>query len=444
MKRNWKVVSSFLIALMLMTGCGEKEATNTNQTNNQNSNQGSNQDVSNQTSNQSTNQETAKTGIKIGTLGNFEDGKTVVSANGTHYLIDNTLQVLTSYTGIGTYIDGYIFKQDESSSKKHQIVDSTGNVVLSYEDGKEYEKVELVDNGCILTKREVEDWQSSQTFYGIYSLKDQKYVLKEETDKYENMKAYGDNMVSLDSTNKTFFNTKTQKTIQFKERVEGKFKDGYSIHTSIQYGSKNKIYLHIFKEDGTYKKVEIPYEDDDYSNISAHANGVVFIQDCHFNEKQETVCQSIIVDLETAKIVDLKNTYNNVTNDVSFNKEGYAMLVFANTGFNYYYTVIDKNGNRLFEPVKSNPDNSYLSSYDKNSPNVVHRTIYDGGYFITEQNGTYTVRDKNNQAILVSGANEKFDSITDRYIRVTVSNGTVTNGSYYKLLDGTIKDQIYQ
>lgn len=106
-----------------------------------------------------------KTAIEIDRTVDFDGDIAVVTHTsnfvGTHYVIDKTFNVLSSYEGNSTYVDGYMQIPDEEN-KKTNIIDINGNIVFSYGD-YDYEKVELVENGCIITTKQSDTYNSSNT-----------------------------------------------------------------------------------------------------------------------------------------------------------------------------------------------------------------------------------------------------------------------------------------
>ena len=125
---------------------------------------------------QITEQEEIKEAIEIDRAEDFDGDIAVVTHTsnfvGTHYVIDRNFKILSTYEGNSTYIDGYMQIRDEEN-KKTNIVDTRGNVVFTYGD-YEYEDVELVENGCIITTEQSDTYNSSNTVTGIYCLTENK------------------------------------------------------------------------------------------------------------------------------------------------------------------------------------------------------------------------------------------------------------------------------
>ena len=268
--------------------------------------------------------------------------------------------------------------------------------------------------------------------YGIYNLADKNFVLEESAENYSGMASFGKNMVKLNAEGTKFFNTKTNQTITYKQAVTSPFQDGYSVSLAVV---KNKPYLDIFTENGEYQRVALPFTDTEDS-LKTRTGSYAFIQSCN----AEKSCQSAIVNLATKEITNLKNQYHYVQNQVTFEEGGYALLVFTNEGGTYYYTVVDGKGTQQFEPVKSSPENRYLSSYDAKAPKIVDGKLYEGGYMIAYQDGTYRLLDKGNNEITIASEYETFEGITGGYLKVKAKEPGRALHYYYKNLKGEIAE----
>ncbi len=362
---------------------------------------------------------------EIAVVSNVENGKT------TYYVVDKDLIVLSSSTKKLTYVDGYAIVVDDEDKKKYNVVDVNQEVVYSYTTS-DYLSVTLVSNGCLLTKRKEDKWNSSKIVYGIYSIKDQRFVLEESDTNYSEMVSYGGDMVLLDAEKKKFFNTKTYQTVEFPNPVDIPFASGYATSTIVD---QDKNFLLVFLEDGTSKRIEIPYQDDDQKNLEARRSKYTLIQHCDTQDKT-TSCNSSVVNLETGEVINLENTYYEITNAVSFTENGYALLVFNNSGGTPYYVVINVEGKQQFEPVRCSSSNKYSSTYDETLPQVLEGKFYDGNYFITVQQDIYKILDFQNTEIIQSSEGERFEGITNGYVRTRYSERGHMDTYYYKNLKG--------
>ncbi len=403
MKKSFQVIVLAMAFLVLFTGCGKKKEKEV---------------------------ETGPKVVEITRVADFADGIAVVSNGNNYYVIDRDLKVLFQNNRKLTYVGGYALIDDPENRKKHSIINSKGEEVFSYTDS-DYQKITLVENGCMITERRDDNWDSSKMVYGIYNLSEKKYVLEESPDNYSKMVSFGENMIQLNEEGTKFFNTQTNQTVTYKVKVVNPFQDGYS--TSLYTDSKNQNYLDIFKDDGQYQRVSIPFGDTEDS-LKTRTGKYAFLQSC----TEANVCQSMIVDLETKEVINLKSQYHQVQNDVTFTEEGYALLVFTNEGGTYYYTVIDGKGNQQFEPVKSTPENRYLSTYDAKAPQIVDGRFYEGNYMISYQEGTYRLLDKDNKEVTVASEYETFEGITNGYIKVKAKEPGRAIRYYYKDLKGEL------
>ena len=252
-----------IIALVTLTGCSKTKQSEEKQ----------NEGVSENNKSESNTENENVTYLKIDRTENFDGETAVVSEtvnfSPVNYVIDKDFNVLCSYTGNSTYIDGFMQIED-SKNKKTNVVDVNGNVVFSYEDF-EYKNVELVDEGCLIVKKQVDTYNSANITTGIYSLKDKKYVL-EPNEKYVNaIRTYGDDMLIIDDSNTEFFNLKTKSIVKYSERVDREFKDGYSVDQDYD---DNGFYLKVFDDNGNVKEIKSLFGDID--DIQYSANGMLF------------------------------------------------------------------------------------------------------------------------------------------------------------------------
>ena len=109
--------------LLFLTGCGNDEVNNNNE----------------QNSNNNSTQQSISIDRAMDFYGDIAVVTQTINMVGTHYVIDKDYNVLYSYKGNSTYLDGYMQIPVENE-KKTNIVDKNGNVVFSYSD-YEYEKV---------------------------------------------------------------------------------------------------------------------------------------------------------------------------------------------------------------------------------------------------------------------------------------------------------------
>ena len=409
-----------MIALLLfLTGCGNDEVNNNNE---QNSNNNSTQQS-----------------ISIDRAMDFDGDIAVVTQTinmvGTHYVIDKDYNVLYSYKGNSTYLDGYMQIPVENE-KKTNIVDKNGNVVFSYGD-YEYEKVELVDNGFIITTKQNDTYNSSNTLTGVYSLAEQKYIIEPSEDYVGKIRTFGDDMLLLNDDGTEFLNLKTKSIVKYSEKVTEEFKDGYSV---IEDNDNFKVwYLKVFDDNGNIKRITAPYDEIVYGD--ENQNGMVFEITSYVyrdqssgNERGRTYCSIFNLEKGTAK--DLSNEFWIVSNKPHYTEEGYALVTFTNQGGTPYYTVIDKEGNKLFEPQKVN-DNSTFEADDNGEPRkIVSTDLSEDGYFIITDDGVYKVVDKNNNVVLTAEENEIFDGVTNNAVKVHWKKQGYYEQFYYKDLEG--------
>ena len=389
---------------------------------------------------QITEQEEIKEAIEIDRAEDFDGDIAVVTHTsnfvGTHYVIDRNFKILSTYEGNSTYIDGYMQIRDEEN-KKTNIVDTRGNVVFTYGD-YEYEDVELVENGCIITTEQSDTYNSSNTVTGIYSLTENKYLVEPSEEYVNKIRTFGDNMLVIDDDNTEFFNLETKSIVTYPERVTKEFKDGYSVEEDND--NYEIWYLKVFDDKGNVKRIQSPYTEEEIVYGREHANGMAFEVTTYIyrneegNERARTLCS--IFNLQTGEAKDLSNEFWMVTNKPQYTEDGYALVTFSNQGGTPYYTVIDRSGNKLFEPQKVN-DNAAFQPDDNGEPRkIVTENLQEGNYFIVTDNDITTVIDKDNNIVLVAEEDETFEGVTNNTVKVHWEKQGYHDQYYYKDLQG--------
>lgn len=386
------------------------------------------------------NQEEKKSVISIDRTEDFKGDIAVVTHTsnfvGTHYVINRDFEVLSSFEGNSEYKDGYMQIRDKDNTKTN-IVDINGNVVFSYGD-YDYEKVELVDSGCIITTKKNDTYNSSSTVIGVYNLAEKKYIL-EPNEKYVNkIRTYGDDMLLLNNDETEFLNLKTKSVVKYPERVAREFKDGYSVEEDND--NYSVWYLKVFDDNGNIKRIQSPYKQEEIVYGRKHQNSMNFettsyvYRDEEDNERSRGL--SAIFNLKTGEAKDLSDEFWSVNNQPYFTKDGYALVVFSNQGGTFYYTVIDKKGNKLFEPQKIN-DNRVFQPDDNGEPRkIVTDNLQEGNYFVVTDNDISTIIDKENNVILRAEEDESFEGITNNAVKVHWKKQGYYEQYYYKDLKG--------
>lgn len=414
-----------VIILISLSGCRFNKNENVNVSENQQ---------------QETEKEEEKTAIEIDRTVDFDGDIAVVTHTsnfvGTHYVIDKTFNVLSSYEGNSTYVDGYMQIPDEEN-KKTNIIDINGNIVFSYGD-YDYEKVELVENGCIITTKQSDTYNSSNTVTGVYGLAENKYLIEPSEEYVNKIRIFGDNMLVLNDDNTEFYNLETKSIITYSERVAREFKDGYSVEEDND--NYEIWYLKVFDDKGNIKRIQSPYKEEEIVYGREHANGMAFEVTSYIyrnedgNERARTFCS--VFNLETGEAKDLSDEFWMVTNKPQYTEDGYALVTFSNQGGTPYYTVIDRNGNKLFEPQKVN-DNAAFQPDDNGEPRkIVTDNLQEGNYFVVTDNGISTVIDKDNKVVLVAGEDETFEGVTNNAVKVHWEKQGNRDKYYYKDLQG--------
>lgn len=430
-KIHFIIIIFLLITLLCLTGCSNNDVTN--------------EEKSEEKTSITDKEEDNKILIRLNGTADFIEGIATVNETiqfeTTNYVIDENFNVLTTYQNNYGYIGRYQIRQNED--KSYKIVDSTGKEVFTYGE-YEYENVELLGNDCVFLKKKTDTYNSSVTVGGIYDLAQEKYVL-EPSEKYLNLYNKGDNMYIIDGMDHTFFNTKSKKLVTFANWSGRDFIDGYSVDNEYN-SSEDCYYLCIWDDNGGFKKIKAVRG---VSGIhKCHSNGMLFYSDMevyHNEQGSESIrMHSALYNLETGEVYSFgTEEYNMPTNSCKFTKEGYGLLTFNNQGGTPYYTILDKKGNKLFEPIKVN-DNAAFQPDDNGEKRIIRQTeLYDGNYLIVEEDGVDTVLDINNKVVLVAEEYEVFEGMTNGVVKVKRVQPGYYDEYYYKDLKGN-KIQIYK
>ena len=369
----------------------------------------------------------------------FNDGVAVVSKTenfeSTYYVIDEDFNVLFSYKGNQEFVGGYIKIPAKDDEKQINILNKNGEVIYSYDDKEYKKKVELVSNGLLVITEQTDTYNSSKTVTGIYDLESKKYVLEPDEKYKDKIRQYGDFMLTLNSDYTEFFNTRTKKVVKFTEAVQREFVDGYSLEEDYR---DNEIYVLVYDDSGNKKEIKTFYKS--VGSIKNHSNGMLFDAEMRIvmeNYNEKITGENVqLFDLKNGTVKDLSKLFIFVEKP-KFNKDGNALVRFSNQGGETYYTVIDKNGEMLFEPVKRNNEASFGAESNEVPLIVKEDTLYHGGYFIAEEDSLSKVIDKNNKVVVTSDdEDETFESITNNSIIVKLKKPGSKEISYYKDLEG--------
>ena len=342
--------------------------------------------------------------ISIDATAEFQDGIAILKDYDTKetYVVDTNYNILWSYTNNSNvqYVDGYILLEDEPISGTTTIYDKDGNQKFSYTE-HQYENIKLVSNGCLIITEKTDTYNSSSTKTGLYSLEKQEYIIEPKEEYVGKIEDRGDGMFKVDES---FYNSKTGKTMTFDTYFSQNFIDGYAVKP--ESGT-----IVVFDENGNEYRINEPNK----KSVGVNNYNEKMLYDAYNNN---------LFNLETKKVISLQNQI--VKTDSSYwpvFENGYALVRFMNQGDTPYYTVINTNGEFMFEPVRLEDQNGVYKE-------LVSRKL-DSGYFIVEVDGVDTVYDINNNEIVKAGINEEFEGIT---------NGSIMANSnyqdYYKDMQG--------
>lgn len=424
-----KILLVIICSILLLTLAGCKSENNKSE-----------EQIETENTNTSDNNSQASQAIKINRTEDFDGDYAVVSETvnfeTTNYIIDKNFNVLSSYKGNAECKDGYVILQDENDENKMNVKDCNGNIVFSYDKINDYEEVKLLSNGCLITKKQSDTYNTSSTVTGLYDLKEQKYILGPE-EKYNemSMEEYGEDMIALDSTKQKFFDLHNKKVVEYKEKVTREFKDGFSVDT---YAEDHVDYLKVFDTEGNIKTIKSLFGV--VSNIKEYSNGMLVDEQLRIEREnyseQITGTNVQLFDLEKGTVKDLSSEFNMLQNKPLFTKEGYALVKFSNQGEETYYTVIDREGNKVFEPQRRNNEASFGAKTNGVPRVIKSENLYEGNYFIVEDDGVSKVIDKNNNEILSAEEDEIFEGITNNSVKVHWKKSGYYEEYYYKDMSG--------
>jgi len=376
------------------------------------------------------------TNITTEMVNDFDNGVALISDKNNYYIIDENFNILSTYSLNSDieYVDGYVLLRDSENSSQYYIYDKNGNKVFSYSEFN-YFSIELIEKGNLIIVFEDETYNSYTRKMGIYNLAEKKYTLYPSSEYTSYPKKYGDDMVLIsDDENNKFFNIRNKAIVSYTESTWREFIDGYAITADID--DSNNLYLNVFNDIGGITKIKSPTGTYSYENNQK--NGYLFdvtrIYEDGFLTSRDN---SAVYNLKNGTVVNLGNSeYYSILNTPQFTEDGYALIIFENSGGTPYYTVIDGNGNKLFSPVKLNySDKSNSGNGEKRYINY-DNNLYEGNYFIAKDNGTDVILDKNNNIVLVANSGETFMSVSNNVVKVQYKKGFKTRYCF-RNLDGT-------
>ena len=145
-----------------------------------------------------------------------------------------------------------------------------------------------------------------------------------------------------------------------------------------------------------------------------------------------------LINLETGVLTDFGNReFYLMRNEVKFTTSGHGLVYFNNQGGMPYYTIIDKNGNKMFEPVKVN-DNAAYGDDNGEKRMLKFEELFEGDYIIVQDDGIDTVVNVNNKVVVQAEEFENFEGITNNVIKVLKKEPGSNEQRYYKDLEGNI------
>lgn len=357
-------------------------------------------------------------------LNEFSDSVAWVQGEDNNfYLIDKTGKsifklrktngTVTTYN-VNNFKNGYAQIKDSEGTK---IIDKKGNVVLKQDEDK-YDEIEYTNDGFAKVTVREEDYLGTTRKMGIVNLETGKEVL-EPSEKYGSITSLGEGMFKyVDDSNKeaVLLNAKNGKSIK-EEKSEGfisgldNFTNGYTIK----------------RKDGTFSLIDTDcnitiINVDDYTKISnsdigVFSDGLIGIGEAFYDAKGNKAFEF---------------SRENVNNNPKF-VDGYALVTFYN-GSKNYYTIMDKQGNFLFEPKEYKSKSGTASTSDFSIYNN-QKELYPGAYLLTSENGRWQVLDAEGDTVIqLEKVEEPRSGIDENGIMLVYSS--YTKETYYKTIEG--------
>lgn len=369
------------------------------------------QEETNKPQEENTNKDT----VKLSLTYKYSDG--VAWARGTNkevYLLDEKGNILYETTAAWTiadslkdFKDGYAQIIDDNGKR---IIDKTGKTII---EAKDYEGISYKDSGLALITIREETYQKSIKKMGIMNLKTKEYTFgpKEDVDITElgegMFRVYGNSEEML--VNGVTGKSAVEKNSLYTLANVMLFNDGYG-GARIYNGTEAYIW------DKNLNKKIIKLQESDHSNNLKYSEKLFFSGNSFY-------------DLNGNKAIDLSD--GTTIRGIGVFKNGHALLKFYN-GSKNFFTVIDKSGRFLFEPMqyissRNVVDTDSFALYDEQDE------LYGEGYILCRENSKWKVLDTNGKIVLQLEAGETpIDAIGENGM-LALKN---SKESYYKTIKG--------
>lgn len=341
-----------------------------------------------------------------------------------YFVLDKDLKIVNKIKNYENYTwkDGFALVKESDTS---YVIDYNGNKVWNAKNS-DYLEIQLSNNGHLVLSRQVDTYNTSEKQAGIYDIKLKKMVLDFSKEYYDSDFEEEDKVLIIDDY--TIFNTKLNKLIKFENEHGSNFESGYSTNR-VYINNNNKRDFVVSTDTGEQKVISLP--EDSNLDCSIHKNGLCLDLANVYRVGQEEN-YTYIVDFKAGTVKEVGTDYYRINNDVIFNKNGYALLIFENSGGVQYYTVINNNAERMFEPVRVNDETTKLSI-------SLYDAINDENCFIVSDDNKRIVVNYKNEVVAKPQDNETFDRLIGNYILVKNNGNTYLKDLKGKIVNITIE-----
>ena len=379
-----------------------------------------------------------KTALNLTSAYNFVNGYAWVKSSGSesYSLIDTSGKIICTSTAIeihdmsndACYVKEKVGDKDGEAIYNYKIINKEGKIVASSADGKFDEILAAGDNLFFVHKYE-SSIDVSRHLYGTINEKGEFVNQLREC-------PYGE----LSETYTSYIGAKAFRVgagVYDDPYIYMSSIDKYIGNNAIAYGTQINIGNSLYIVNGSGIKVEgsdtgyYEYDDDGYAYVVIRSDGKVEKAPA-FDEiingmlvKRDREKESVsFTDPTTGKTVTFSKYYPVYIDTAG--KDNFLIMIEGADG-KYYYTILDKNGNMLFEPIEGTRGEIY-------SERAAGETYASDGRLVLRTDDGYSVLDYTGKVIVPAGTYSYIGSFnsgiawaknsSDQYVGIDV-NGKV-------------------
>lgn len=222
------------------------------------------------------------------------------------------------------------------------IIDKEGNMVTTDKDNSAFDKIvsDDVTAGYAVVSKQIDTYEVKETRYGIIGFEGN-WILELSTDN-SFLKEYKQGLTkNILTNNENLYFVDTAKKVKLKERI---YKYIYDDDENCYFYTVGSKITKVNKKTGKTKDI---IDNITYCGEYSVSDGLIYISTSKW-DKKKTIVTSGFYDLNGKKQYDVKEKIVEVTESIN----GFAGIVMQNNGGTSFGTVIDKEGNHQFEPIK--------------------------------------------------------------------------------------------